>query len=415
MKSTDSAIPFDDIRALVARIPGPDFAAVEAVRARDAVLTKPAGSLGRLEEIVEWLAAWQGKAPPAVNRAAGRDLRRQSRRRRPRRLGVPAVGDPPDGREFRRRRRRDQPDLPRLRSRAEGLRPRARPADRRHHRRSGARRGGLRRDDGLRHGSDGGRRRSPLHRRNGDRQHHRRRGDLRRAVRRRSPKTGSGPAPGSTPTGSPASAARSPMRMACHDGHLGDPLEVLRRVGGREIAAMAGAILAARHNRVPVIVDGYVATAAAAVLHALDDRALDHCLFGHVSAEPGHLRALSAMNKSPLLDLGMRLGEGDGRRACRRHRQGRRGDSMPAWRLLPRRASRAGASSRSPRSGRPPPPATIVVDDRRQRFHHPRQREDRDRLGALAELRLQFERAVVHGHQRLDDRQARGRRPVRRS
>ena len=69
MKSTDSAIPFDDIRALVARIPGPDFAAVEAVRARDAVLTKPAGSLGRLEEIVEWLAAWQGKAPPAVTRA----------------------------------------------------------------------------------------------------------------------------------------------------------------------------------------------------------------------------------------------------------------------------------------------------------------------------------------------------------
>ena len=63
-----TAIPFDDIRALVKAMPGPDLAAVEAVTARDAVLTKPPGSLGRLEEIVAWLAAWQGRAPPVVNR-----------------------------------------------------------------------------------------------------------------------------------------------------------------------------------------------------------------------------------------------------------------------------------------------------------------------------------------------------------
>jgi nicotinate-nucleotide--dimethylbenzimidazole phosphoribosyltransferase len=75
---------------------------------------------------------------------------------------------------------------------------------------------------------------------------------------------------------------------------------------------MAGAVLAARLERVPVIVDGYVATAAAAVLYKLDDRALDHCLFGHVSAEPGHARALRRLDKTPLLDLGMRLGEGTG-------------------------------------------------------------------------------------------------------
>jgi nicotinate-nucleotide--dimethylbenzimidazole phosphoribosyltransferase len=97
-----------------------------------------------------------------------------------------------------------------------------------------------------------------------------------------------------------------------HVGHLDDPLEVLRRVGGREIAGMAGAILAARLNRVPVIVDGYVATAAAAVLFALDHGGIDHCLFGHVSAEPGHRRALARMGKTPLLDLDMRLGEGTG-------------------------------------------------------------------------------------------------------
>jgi nicotinate-nucleotide--dimethylbenzimidazole phosphoribosyltransferase len=75
---------------------------------------------------------------------------------------------------------------------------------------------------------------------------------------------------------------------------------------------MAGAILAARLNRIPVIVDGYVASAAAAVLFAMDERALDHCLFGHVSAEPAHARALERMGKKPLLDLGMRLGEGTG-------------------------------------------------------------------------------------------------------
>jgi nicotinate-nucleotide--dimethylbenzimidazole phosphoribosyltransferase len=100
--------------------------------------------------------------------------------------------------------------------------------------------------------------------------------------------------------------------VALHRGHLDDPLEVLRRLGGREVAAMAGAILAARMSRIPVIIDGFVATSAAAVLHALDPGALDHCLFGHVSAEPAHARALERMRAKPLLDLGMRLGEGTG-------------------------------------------------------------------------------------------------------
>src|ERR671911_316845 len=57
--------PFDDIRRLTAAMPGPDEAAVAAVRARNAELTKPPGSLGRLEWLAEWLAAWQGKAPPS--------------------------------------------------------------------------------------------------------------------------------------------------------------------------------------------------------------------------------------------------------------------------------------------------------------------------------------------------------------
>ena len=97
-----------------------------------------------------------------------------------------------------------------------------------------------------------------------------------------------------------------------HKDHLHDPLEVLRRLGGREIAAMAGAILAGRVQRIPVVVDGFVASAAAAILYAADPTALDHCLFAHVSAEPAHHKALEAMNKGALLNLDMRLGEGTG-------------------------------------------------------------------------------------------------------
>jgi len=100
--------------------------------------------------------------------------------------------------------------------------------------------------------------------------------------------------------------------LARHTGELEHPLAILARVGGREIAAMLGALLAARHQKVPVIVDGYVATAAAAIAHAVNPAAIDHCLFAHVSAEPGHARALEAMGQKGLLDLGMRLGEGSG-------------------------------------------------------------------------------------------------------
>jgi nicotinate-nucleotide--dimethylbenzimidazole phosphoribosyltransferase len=100
--------------------------------------------------------------------------------------------------------------------------------------------------------------------------------------------------------------------VALHQGHLDDALEILRRLGGREIAAIAGAILAARLQRIPVILDGYVVGAAAAILHACDPNALDHCIAGHVSAEGAHAEVLRRLGKEPLLDLGMRLGEASG-------------------------------------------------------------------------------------------------------
>ncbi|MEM8665031.1 MAG: nicotinate-nucleotide--dimethylbenzimidazole phosphoribosyltransferase [Pseudomonadota bacterium] len=91
-----------------------------------------------------------------------------------------------------------------------------------------------------------------------------------------------------------------------------DPLILLRRIGGREIAAMAGAILAARSECVPVVIDGFVATAAAAVVHAMAPEAIGHCVFAHRSAEAGHGRVLERLGVRPLLDLDMRLGEGTG-------------------------------------------------------------------------------------------------------
>lgn len=91
-----------------------------------------------------------------------------------------------------------------------------------------------------------------------------------------------------------------------------DAFDWLRRLGGRELAAIAGAIIAARRARVPVVLDGYASTAAAAVLFAADPRALDHCIVAHRSAEPGHARLLASLGKEPLLDLGMRLGEASG-------------------------------------------------------------------------------------------------------
>ncbi|MGB0632104.1 MAG: nicotinate-nucleotide--dimethylbenzimidazole phosphoribosyltransferase [Alphaproteobacteria bacterium] len=100
--------------------------------------------------------------------------------------------------------------------------------------------------------------------------------------------------------------------MDLHGDDFGHPVDALRRVGGRELAAMAGAVMAARHNRVPVILDGFVATAAVAVLERTVSGALDHCVAGHVSGEPGHRRLLEKLGKDPLLDLGMRLGEASG-------------------------------------------------------------------------------------------------------
>ena len=311
MPSPESALPFDGIRDLVATMPKPDAAAVAAVRARDATLTKPPGSLGRLEDIVEWLAAWQSKAPPTVNRpqvaifagnhgvvahgvsAYPADVTRQMVDNFA--AGGAAINqicltldlglkvfdlalDMPTG-DITREAAMDEVTC--AGTMAFGMEATADGAD-------------------LLCIGEMGIGNTTIA------------AAIFNALYGGTPEDWVGPGTGVDEPGIARKQAAVAEALSCHEGRLGDPLEVLRRLGGREVAAMAGAILAARHGRVPVIVDGFVATAAAAILHALDATAVDHCLFGHVSAEPAHARALQAMGKSPLVDLGMRLGEGTG-------------------------------------------------------------------------------------------------------
>jgi nicotinate-nucleotide--dimethylbenzimidazole phosphoribosyltransferase len=100
--------------------------------------------------------------------------------------------------------------------------------------------------------------------------------------------------------------------VARHKPAAKDGLDLLRRLGGRELAAMVGAIMAARMGHVPVLLDGYACSAAAACLEAINPHALDHCLVAHCSAEPGHRLLLEKLGKKPLIDFGMRLGEASG-------------------------------------------------------------------------------------------------------
>jgi nicotinate-nucleotide--dimethylbenzimidazole phosphoribosyltransferase len=110
-------------------------------------------------------------------------------------------------------------------------------------------------------------------------------------------------------------AGAAVSRLRTEVGDAPEPLEILRQLGGREIAAMAGAIVAARNQGVPVLIDGYGAAAAAAVLHAVDPEAIAHVMAGDRSPEPGHGRLLDRLGLKPIVELGMG-GEGCGAAAA---------------------------------------------------------------------------------------------------
>ncbi len=303
--------PFDDIRMLVDTMPEANAEAVEAVRARQAELTKPVGSLGRLEEIVEWLAAWQGKPRPAVDKPrvvvfAGNH-------------GVAARGVSPYPAEVTMQMvsnfSRNGAAINQICAAYDiGLRvyelalenptPDIVEADAFDERGCAATIAyGMEAIDGevdlLCLGEMGIANTTIA-------------AAICVALYGGDTADWVGPGTGLDPHGVAVKAdvVAAAVRRVGDDRE--DPLKVLMRLGGRELAAIVGAIIAARHAHIPVIVDGYVVTAAAAVLHALDPASVDHCLFGHVSAEPGHIRVLERMGKAPLVDLGMRLGEGTG-------------------------------------------------------------------------------------------------------
>ena len=306
-----SGLPFDDIRALVAAMPGPDEDAAEAVRAREATLTKPPGALGRLEEIAEWLAAWQGKAPPTVDRplvavfAGNHGVAQRGVSAYPAAVtrqmvenfsaGGAAINQICRTHELGLKIYDLALDIPTGDITVEAALDERMCA--------GTMAYGM---EAIADGIDliaigemgiGNTTVAAA---------------IYCALFGGEPGDWVGRGTGVDDDGLARKRDAVAAALACHAGHLADPLEVLRRLGGREIAAMAGAILAARLNRIPVVVDGFVASAAAAVLFALDEGACDHCLFGHVSAEPAHAYALAHMGKKPLLDLDMRLGEGTG-------------------------------------------------------------------------------------------------------
>jgi nicotinate-nucleotide--dimethylbenzimidazole phosphoribosyltransferase len=310
MNRGETGLPFDDIRRLVAGLAGPDEAAADAVRARDSMLTKPAGSLGRLEEIAVWAAAWQGRATPAVTRplvavfAANHGVAARGVSAFPQAVtrqmvanfaaGGAAINQICDAyglglKVFELALDKPTPDI----VSADAFDERGCAATIAYGMEAVA--GGV---DLLCLGEMGIANTSVAaavyHALYG--------GDAADWV---------GRGAGVDDAGLQRKAAAVGAAVARIGGGC-EPLEVLRRVGGREIAAMVGAILAARSERVPVVVDGFVTTAAAAILHAMRADAVDHCLFAHCSAEAAHAAVLRRMDKRPLLDLGMRLGEGTG-------------------------------------------------------------------------------------------------------
>ena len=307
----EPAASLDEIRALMAHLPGPDLEAGTAAAQREAQLTKPPGALGRLEELAHWLATWQGRHPPRVDHprtavfAGNHGVAARGVSAYPASVtaqmvqnfiaGGAAVNQlckivDADLRVY--EMNLDQPtadivEAPAMTDRecaqaiAYGMM---------------AVEPGI---DALALGEMGIANTTSA-------------AALALALFGGEAADWVGPGTG---VAGPVLAHKREVVAAAGARHIdedADPFELLCRLGGLELAAVTGAVLAARMGRVPVVLDGYATTVAAAVLYAVNPRALDHCVVGHVSAEPGHRRLLEKIGKPPLFDFGMRLGEASG-------------------------------------------------------------------------------------------------------
>lgn len=300
----------DEIRRLFAHLPGPDFEAGAAATLREQQLTKPAGALGRLEELSHWLATWQGRHPPRLDHprtsvfAGNHGVAARGVSAYPAAVTAQMVQNfVAGGAAVNQLCRVVDADLRVYEMNLD--RPTAdfveAPAMSEEDCAKAVAYGMMAVEPGL---------------------------DVIALGEMGIANTTSAAAlclalfggtaedwtgPGTGVAGAVLDNKRRVVSAAAerHAGK-GDALEILRRLGGHELAAIAGATLAARMGRVPVVLDGFTATTAAAVLFAADPHALDHCIVAHVSAELGHRRLLQAIGKEALFDFGMRLGEGSG-------------------------------------------------------------------------------------------------------
>ena len=132
------------------------------------------------------------------------------------------------------------------------------------------------------------------------------------ALLKLSPQQLAGPGTGLDANGVQHKADVIARALALHATHLNDPLEILRRLGGFEIAALSAAYISCAQRGITVLVDGYITTAAALLAVRIQPGVKAWLLYAHRSAEPGHILMLNALNAETLLELGMRLGEGSG-------------------------------------------------------------------------------------------------------
>jgi nicotinate-nucleotide--dimethylbenzimidazole phosphoribosyltransferase len=302
---------FDEVRRVLRELPGPDQEAQTKVVQRQTELTKPPGSLGRLEEIAEWLAAWQGRASPRVERpriavfAGTHGVAARGVSAYPSEVtgqmvknflsGGAAINQLAGSIDADLRIYELDLDHPTDDFTKGPAMSEARAANAMAYGMMAAEPG----IDVLCLGEMGIANTTTA-------------ATLSAALFGGTGADWAGPGTGVQGKALAHKIAVIDEALAHHRALINqrDPLALLAAVGGEELAAIAGAVLAARMGRIPVLLDGYACTAAAAVLHAIDRHALDHCLVAHRSAEPGHARLLEAIGQRPLLDFGMRLGEG---------------------------------------------------------------------------------------------------------